>query len=239
MPATLAPPFRAPRATRRNGFLPPLVDGDHLTVEDFERRYEAMPGLKKAELINGVVHMTPPVHDDHSTPHSFASGWITLYSAHTPGTQPHLERSVQFIGHSEVQPDVMLVIRPDHGGATFINERGNLAGSPELILEVAATSANYDLYEKKDLYHANRVREYIVWQTLDQRLDWFEWESTAYVRRTPDKQGIIRSVVFPGLWLNVTALLEERYDAVLRTVQAGLASAEHRGFARKLASARR
>jgi Uma2 family endonuclease len=216
-----------------------LVDGDHLSVEEFERRYEAMPHLKKAELINGVVHMPPPVHDDHSTPHSFASAWVGLYCAHTPGTQAHIERSVQFIGHSEVQPDVMLVIRPEHGGATFLNERGNLAGSPELILEVAATSANYDLYEKKDLYHANRVREYIVWQTLDARLDWFDWESTAYVRRLPDKPGLIKSRVFPGLWLNVTALLNGRHDAVLRTVQAGVASAEHRAFVRKLGAARR
>ena len=37
--------------------IPPLENGDRLTVAEFERRYEAMPELKKAELINGVVHI--------------------------------------------------------------------------------------------------------------------------------------------------------------------------------------
>lgn len=82
------------------------------------------------------------------------------------------------------------------------------------------------------------MREYIVWQTVDQRLDWFDWESTAYVRRAPDKLGIIRSKILHGFWLNVTALLGGRHDSVLRTAQSGVASAEHRAFARKLAAAR-
>ena len=39
----------------------PLEHGDHLTREEFERRYEAMPHVRKAELIEGVVYMPSPV----------------------------------------------------------------------------------------------------------------------------------------------------------------------------------
>ena len=50
---------------------PPLFNGDHLTRSEFERRYAAQPHIKKAELIEGVVHMPLPVHlDQHSKPHS-------------------------------------------------------------------------------------------------------------------------------------------------------------------------
>ncbi|GEM_PF-5136185 len=34
--------------------VPPLESGDCLTRPEFERRYHAMPNLKKAELIEGV-----------------------------------------------------------------------------------------------------------------------------------------------------------------------------------------
>ena len=34
--------------------IPPLESGDHLTRHEFERRYQARPDIKKAELIEGV-----------------------------------------------------------------------------------------------------------------------------------------------------------------------------------------
>jgi len=205
-----------------------------LDVEEFRRRSEALPEIKKVELINGIVYMPPPVSDDHSTPHSIASTWIGVYSAHTPGTQPHIDRTVQCIGHTQVQPDVCLVLLPEWGGKTFVNERKELAGSPELVFEVAASSVNYDLFEKKNAYHANQVQEYIVWQTLDHRLDWFEWTPAAYVSCAPDAKGIIKSKAFPGLWLNASALLQGRNDLVLKTVEQGARSPEHKRFVASL-----
>ena len=41
--------------------LPPLHDGDRLTSDEFIRRWEAMPDLKHAELIDGIVQMPSPV----------------------------------------------------------------------------------------------------------------------------------------------------------------------------------
>src|SRR5438552_17989086 len=68
--------------------IPPLQNGDHLTVAEFERRYEAMPEVKKAELINGVVYMGSPVTiDQHAEQHFDLIGWLYHYRAYTPGVQ--------------------------------------------------------------------------------------------------------------------------------------------------------
>jgi Uma2 family endonuclease len=220
----------AGRRPSARAIIPPPVAGDHLDLAEFWRRCEAHPEIKKAELLDGVVFMPPPVYDDHSVPDNAASGWLAYYAARTPGTCAHNDRSLQLIGISAVQPDVCLVLLPECGGRTFVNEEQKLAGSPELIFEVAASSTSYDLFEKKDAYHANQVREYLVWQTLDQRFDWFEWTPAEYIRRRPDAKGILRSKTFPGLWLNVRALLDLRFDTVMETLERGVRSPEHKRF---------
>ncbi len=66
--------------------IPPLEAGDHLTRREFERRYQAMPHIKKAELIEGVVYMPPPVRfGGHGEPHFMMIGWLFNYCAGTPG----------------------------------------------------------------------------------------------------------------------------------------------------------
>src|SRR6516164_4051067 len=66
--------------------VPALEPGDHLTREEFERRYEAMPGLKKAELIEGIVYMPSPVRvRRHGQPSRHLSAWQGVYEAATPG----------------------------------------------------------------------------------------------------------------------------------------------------------
>ena len=218
---------------------PPLLAGDHLTMEEFRRRYEAAPDMKKAELINGIVYMPPPVFGDHSVPDNIAATCLGLYSVHTIGTEAHNDRTLQLIGHSQVQPDVCLVILPECGGKTFVKKSKELAGSPELVVEVAAASVNYDLFEKKNAYHSNQIQEYTVWQTLDKRLDWFEWTPAEYTRRSPDKRGLLKSKVFPGLWLNASALLQEKYELVIKILEQGLRSPEHASFVARLSRLKR
>src|SRR5215813_5463025 len=66
---------------------PLLENGDRLTRVEFERRYDAMPEVKKAELIEGVVYMGSPVGIlRHSGPHFDTIGWLAQYRASTPGT---------------------------------------------------------------------------------------------------------------------------------------------------------
>ncbi|MBE9080376.1 Uma2 family endonuclease [Romeria aff. gracilis LEGE 07310] len=100
----------------------------------------------------------------------------------------------------------------------------------ELVIEIAASSAAIDLHDKKRAYRRNQVREYLVWRTLEGRFDWFRLEADDYVSQVPDSQGIIRSQIFPGLWLAVSALLLGDMPTVLSVLHQGLDSPEHRAF---------
>ena len=214
--------------------LPPLENGDRLTRPEFERRYQAMTHVKKAELIEGVVYMGSPVRvGSHSRPHAQIIGWLFLYYSATPGVDLADNATVRLDPDNEPQPDALL--RKEKGGKSSISEDDYIEGAPELIVEIAASSAAYDLGDKLNVYRRNGVQEYIVWQVYDRRIDWFRWKEGAYVPLEPDTEGILKSEVFPGLWLGVEPLLEGNLTAVLAILQSGLETAEHQVFVRKLA----
>ena len=54
----------------------------------------------------------------------------------------------------------------------------------------------------------------------------------------PDRQGVARSRVFPGLWIDVPALLA-RGRRLCAAVQEGLASPGHAAFVKRLEKARK
>lgn len=217
------------------GRIPPLVAGDRLTRDEFERRYEAMPEVKKAELIEGIVYMPSPVSNAyHAEPHAHIVTWLGYYAAHTPGVRTGDNATVRLDLDNEPQPDVFLRIEPACGGQTSDTEEGYIEGAPELVAEVTASSAAYDLHVKKTVYRRNGVREYVVWRTLDCEVDWFVLRGGSYERLTPDRDGIFRSRVYPGLWLHVERLLAGDMKGVLETLGEGIASAEHAAFVAKL-----
>ncbi|MBI3359921.1 MAG: Uma2 family endonuclease [Chloroflexi bacterium] len=212
---------------------PPLENGDRLTRLEFERRYEAMRRIKKAELIEGVVHMPSPVRTDvHGKPHGHIMTWLGVYCAATPGVGLSDNGTLRLDDDNEVQPDGLLWIE---GGRARLGKDGYLEGAPDLIVEVAASSAAIDLHEKRRAYRRNGVEEYIVWQVYDKKVDWFELSEGEYVPLTADERGVIHSQVFPGLHLAVPALLEGDLAGVLAELQKGLATPEHATFVKKLA----
>lgn len=217
--------------------VPPLENGDRLTRTEFERRYAAMPHLKKAELIEGVVYMAAALRfRSHGKPHGDLIIWLGNYKVATPGTELADNTTVRLDLDNEPQPDVALFLDPAVGGQVEISADDYLEGAPELIAEVAASSASYDLGDKKKAYRRNGVQEYIVWQMFENKLDWFILQNDEYVSLTPDGDGVLRSRVFPGLWLAVDALLAGEMIVVLSILQQGLQSSEHKAFLQKLAS---
>ncbi len=217
--------------------LPPLEQGDHLTRAEFERRYHAMPHVRKAELIEGRVYMPSPVRlKSHSEPDNTLAGWLFNYRVATPGVRSANNATVRLDENNEPQPDVNLRIEEAYGGQAIVSADDYLEGAPELAVEIAASSATYDLHEKLTAYHRNGLREYIVWAVYEQKVYWFSLEAGADEQLHPDEAGIVRSLVFPGLWLDVPALLEDDLAAVLRCLQEGLASAEHKEFVERLAA---
>src|SRR5262245_24192306 len=173
------PPSQRKKASPKP--IPPLQNGDRLNRYEFERRYEAMPGLKRAELIEGVVQLPSPVKvTQHGRPHGLVVNWLGFYAATTTGVDFACEPTVRLDLDNEPQPDACLFILPAHGGSTRISEDDYLEGAPELIAEVAATSASHDLHSKLAAYRRNGVREYVVWRVLDREINWFALERGEY-----------------------------------------------------------
>ncbi|MEM7554273.1 MAG: Uma2 family endonuclease [Cyanobacteria bacterium P01_A01_bin.84] len=214
--------------------MPPLESGDKLTRAEFERRYDAaMPNLKKAELIEGVVYIPSKVRfRSHGKPHAWIMTWLGVYKAATPGIGFADNPTVRLDADNEPQPDALL--RIESGGQSRISEDDYVEGAPELIVEIAASTASYDLHEKLKVYRRNQVQEYLVWRVYDAAFDWFVLQEGEYINLAGDTEGITRSHIFPGLWLDKPALLEGNLAKVLEVLQQGLRTVEHPAFINKL-----
>jgi Uma2 family endonuclease len=218
-----------------NGAILPLENGDRLTRAEFERRYEAMPQLKKAELIEGVVYVPSPVrHQYHGKQHSRLNAWLVHYEASTPGVEVSDNSTVRLDLDNEPQPDCLLFIQPKSGGQVKIDEEGYIDGAPDLVAEVAASSASYDLHAKLNVYRRNGVREYIVWRVYNHQIDWYVLRDGAYELLAAGPDGTLRSTIFPDLDLDVAAMLRGDLAAVFAVVQRGLNTPEHADFVARL-----
>src|SRR5919202_91021 len=218
---------------------PPLESGDHLTRAEFERRYYLTPRNVKAELIDGVVYMASPVRAaSHARPHGLVMTWLGNYTAATPDVELFDNATLRLDLDNEVQPDALLRIDEACGGHSRISSDDYLEGAPELIVEIAASSAAYDLHDKLQAYRRNGVEEYVVWTMHPRQVGWFRLLEGAYVPLLPGTDGIIRSEVFPGLRLAVAALLTGDLPTVLGVLQDGLKSDEHAAFVARLSDRR-
>lgn len=223
-------------ATRRMTIAapPPLQNGDRLSAAEFLRRYSAMPEVKKAELINGIVYMASPVRaKQHGTPDSIIQVWLGTYAAYTPGIRVAANSTVRFDADNIPQPDALMMI--ESGGQAKIGKDGYVHGAPELVVEIAASSAALDLHDKLDAYRRAGVCEYIVWRPEEKACDWFILEEDNFIKLAQDKGHVLSSQVFPGLTLDVLALVSENAAGVLAALNRALGKAAHRAFVKKLA----
>lgn len=233
MSAVLTPPLPIQRPPRTTA--PPLENGDQLAATEFMRRYHAMPQVKKAELIQGEVHMASPVSiDQHAEPDALAQLWLGFYAASTPGVKHAINGTVKLSADDVPQPDGLLRLVPEVGGSARVDADGYLRGAPEFVVEVAASSASIDARKKLDMYRRAGVREYVVWRTLDEAVDWWVLEEDEYRPLPAGADGVLRSRVLPGLWLDPQALIAGESARVLVVAQQGVASEEHRAFVAKL-----
>ena len=195
-----------------------------------------MPEKVKAERIEGVVYMPAAAvsAEFHGRPHAHMTAWLTVYESMTPGVVTADNSTIALDVDNDPQPDACLRILPTQGGQSKLDAKGYIVGSPELIVEIAASSMSYDLGAKLNAYRRNGVREYIVYRTYDGEVDWFILRDDQYARLAPDPQGILMSEVFPGLWLKPEALIEGNAAELLAVLQQGIASADHAEFVKKL-----
>lgn len=221
--------------TTRLPSVPPLENGDRLTREEFERRYNAIPDLKKAELIEGVVYMPSAVRlRRHGNPHFRLIGWLGAYEVATPGVVGGDNASVRLDLDNEPQPDAFLLIDPARGGRARIDADDYVVGGPELVAEVSSSSVSFDLDVKLRVYRRNGVCEYLVWRVLDREIDWFVLRQDRYEKLAENPDGILRSEVFPGLWLDAAALVSGELVRAHQVLQQGLADPAHTAFVERL-----
>ena len=214
---------------------PPIREGDRLDSEEFLRRWQAMPELKRAELINGTVFlMASPVSLVHSDAHTEMIRWLLSYDEATPGCQAGVDCTWKMGPKDVPQPDLFLRILPEYGGQSRV-EQPYAAGAPELIVEVSGSSLSRDLGVKLELYRRVGVLEYVTVLLEQEKVTWRRLSRGRYLEIKPDGDGLLRSRVFGGLWLDPAALWS-RKRSVRTAVEKGLRSLEHTAFVRRLAA---
>ena len=205
-----------------------LENGAHLSASEFLRRYEAMPEVQKAELINGIVYMASPVRvDQHGEPDSLLQTWLGTYAIATPGVKSATNSTTRLGSDDVPQPDGLLRILAEFGGQSRLDPKGYLLGAPELVAEVAASTTSLDAREKLISYRRAGAREYLLWRTEDEVVDWWLLQEDEYRPLLPDSDGVVRSHVFPGLWLDVSALLSADGARLMAKLEDGLRSPAH------------
>lgn len=219
--------------------LPPLENGDRLDQKTFHARYEAMPSHVRAELIGGIVYMPSPMKSPHGRYGTPLIRWLAEYEEETPGTEV-LVGATNILGpKSEPEPDASMIILPEHGGRTWEDEELYVHGPAEFIGEIAYATESIDLHAKKADYEKAGVGEYLVVALRLKKIFWFIRRRGKLKEMKPDADGIYRSKVFPGLWLDGEALLRRDRKRLLAVLRQGLAAPEHAAFAADLARRRK
>lgn len=220
--------------------IPELQPGDRLTRAEFERRYQAMPECKKAELIEGIVYLSSPVHyDGHATPHLCVCTWLGVYWSATPGVSAGDNGSNRLDLKNMPQPDCMMLILPECGGQVHRSKDDYIVGPPEFVAEVSGSTLATDRGPKLRTFRRHGVKEYLIWRVRDRKLEWNILVDGEYQLLNADADGVFRSEVFPGLWLDSEALLGGNLAKVLATLQQGISSSKHRKFVKELARRRK
>jgi Uma2 family endonuclease len=214
--------------------IPPLHNGDVLDQPTFHERYAAMPSGFRAELIGGVVYVPSPATNWHAVYHGDVITWLGYYRIHTPGVEMLDNGTVILDDDNEPQPDGALRLPESAGGASRVDADGYVSGTPELHAEIAFSSASIDLHQKRREYERTGVREYLIILIREKAVRAFRLDGARYVDSPPDPDGVWRSQVFPGLWLDIQALLDRDGVALLKTLDAGLASETHATFVKQL-----
>jgi len=206
----------------RSRLLMPLENGEQLHSTAFLRRFEAMPEVKKAELVEGTVYMASPVRADlHAEPDGLIHLWLGYYAAMRRGLKVYPNTTLLLDPENAVQPDVILCSAPAPGGRVWPNAKGYLCGAPEFVCEVAASTTSLDLHQKFRAYCRNGVSEYLVWLVLEERFEWFVLEDGEYVGLEPDADGLLQSRIFKELVLDTQAALKGDAGGVIARLRDG------------------
>ncbi|HET6880895.1 MAG TPA: Uma2 family endonuclease [Pirellulales bacterium] len=213
-----------------------LVNGERMSQPEFHRRYEACPEDEKWELIGGVVYVASPLKWKHSSFDGEIGYLLESYRRATTGIDVTHNATAILGDESEPQPDLAMRILTDYGGQSRINADDYVEGAPELVVEVAHSRRNLAMHAKRKDYRRSGVVEYLVLLVEERELHWFYFPDDEI---RPNREGISKSRVFPGFWIDIDALLRRDSERLLEVLRQGLASRPHASFVKRLQAAHR
>jgi len=219
-----------------------LENGATMNADEFHELYASTGSESRFELVDGIVHMAPPLHDPHGSSSNKLQMVTALYEGMTPGVIAHDGTSVRLDALNEVQPDCLIRVDDSCGGQSrvLVNDRGErtiIQGAPEFVAEVAYSSRSIDFGRKLEAYLRAGVREYLIVNLADGQLSWFELPTKTLIQAGDD--GVLRSRVLPGLWIDAVALLEQRVQRCVDVLKLAGESDEHEAFCNRLEEVRR
>ena len=196
-----------------------LITGMRLELDEFLSRWEALPELKNAELIDGIVFVSLPVTLEHGQRANILNWWLSHYVGDKRGCEAASNVTCTMLGQSP-QPDVLLRLTEEHGGQS-IDTGYLLAGAPELVVDICETSFEIEFGPELELYQKAEVRENITIRTLPPPgIVWRVLVDGSYRVNEPDSKGILRSQCFPGLWLDTEGFWAEDCVRMRETLEA-------------------
>ena len=213
-----------------------LVNGERMSQPEFHRRYEACPEDEKWELIGGIVYMASPLRLRHSGYDDEIGYLLGTYRRTTPGIEVTHNATAILGKASEPQPDLAMRILPEYGGQSRTSADDYLEGAPELVVEIAHSRRALAMHAKREDYRRNGVIEYLLLLVEEKEVRWFNFPEDEI---RPDRKGISRSRVFPGLWVDIEALLRRDSERLLGVLGQGLVSRPHASFVKQLQAAHR
>ena len=142
---------------------PELHSGDEMSQAEFHRIYQRMPKEFKAELIGGIVYVSPPLGKRHGKTHMPLNTLLYTYEAHTAGVETADNTTIILGSKSQPQPDAYVRILPEYGGRSgSAPDDYYTQGPPELVVEIAHSTRSIDFHRKRQDYARNGVLEYLV-----------------------------------------------------------------------------
>ena len=215
-----------------------MQSGDRMDQQTFHELYKQTPDGFKAELIGGIVYVASPVSFHHGKPHLAMAYWLARYVEDTPGVQG-FDNATTILGEkSEPQPDLVMRIEPEYGGQTRNNQEKIIVGPCELVVEIANSSVAIDTHAKKADYESAGVLEYLIVMVKPKSVVWYTRGKSGFRELAPDAEGLLKSRVFPGLWLDPAGVFERSKKRLRAMLEQGLASPEHAAFVNKLEAKR-
>jgi Uma2 family endonuclease len=203
--------------------------------EEFHRLYEQMPEDFKAELIGGIVYVSPPMRRPHGTNHLPLGTLFFLYEGSTPGVESGDNTTILLGAEGEPQPDLFLRILSNFGGQSHTKNE-YIVGPPELVAEIAHSSRSMDLHVKRKDYARYGVKEYLVLCVAERQLRWFDL--VADTELTADSDSVLRIRAFPGLWIDADAVIAKDSQRMVAALRQGLSTPEHAEFLQRLGAGR-